>query len=266
LLLPKSRKKKKLPALVYIHGGGWQNGNKDQGIARLVPFVESGEYVGISIAYRLSGEARWPAQIHDCKAAIRWVRGNAGNYGINPERIGIFGSSAGGHLVAMLGTSGEVKELEGTLGNHLTMKSRVHCVGNFFGPSALLEMSKFPGKIDHDAANSPESKLIGGALQKNKKKAIKASPINYVTKDDCPFIHVHGTDDQLVPYNQSVILHKKLLENGCDSILVTVNGGGHGGFRNDSIQKITENFFAKQLLGKESEIKKREIFIENSQR
>ncbi|NRB45285.1 MAG: alpha/beta hydrolase fold domain-containing protein [Verrucomicrobiales bacterium] len=266
LLLPKSRKKKKLPALVYVHGGGWQNGNKDQGIARLVPFVESGEYVGISIGYRLSGEARWPAQIHDCKAAIRWVRGNAGNYGINPERIGIFGSSAGGHLVAMLGTSGEVKELEGTLGNHLTMKSRVHCVGNFFGPSALLEMSKFPSKIDHDAANSPESKLIGGALQKNKKKAIKASPINYVTKDDCPFIHVHGTDDQLVPYNQSVILHKKLLENGCDSILVTVNGGGHGGFRNDSIQKITENFFAKQLLGKESEIKKREIFIENSQR
>ena len=77
---------------------------------------------------------------------------------------------------------------------------------------------------------------------------------------------MHGTDDQLVPYNQSVILHKKLLENGCDSILVTVNGGGHGGFRNDSIQKITENFFAKQLLGKESEIKKREIFIENSQR
>ncbi|MED6299610.1 MAG: alpha/beta hydrolase fold domain-containing protein, partial [Verrucomicrobiota bacterium] len=115
LLLPKSRKKKKLPALVYVHGGGWQNGNKDQGIARLVPFVESGEYVGISIGYRLSGEARWPAQIHDCKAAIRWVRGNAGNYGINPERIGIFGSSAGGHLVAMLGTSGEVKELEGTL-------------------------------------------------------------------------------------------------------------------------------------------------------
>lgn len=166
LLLPKSRKKKKLPALVYVHGGGWQNGNKDQGIARLVPFVESGEYVGISIGYRLSGEARWPAQIHDCKAAIRWVRGNAGNYGINPERIGIFGSSAGGHLVAMLGTSGEVKELEGTLGNHLTMKSRVHCVGNFFGPSALLEMSKFPSKIDHDAANSPESKLIGGALQK----------------------------------------------------------------------------------------------------
>jgi len=266
LILPKSRKKKILPALIYIHGGGWKNGNKDQGVARLLPYVESGEYVGISVGYRLSGEVRWPAQIHDCKAAVRWVRGNAKKYGINPERIGVFGSSAGGHLVATLGTSGNVKELEGSLGNYKTMESSVHCVGNFFGPSALLEMSKFPSRIDHDAANSPESQLIGGELQKNKKKAIKASPINYVTKDDCPFIHVHGTNDQLVPYNQSVIFHKKLLENGCDSTLITVKGGGHGGFRNDTIQMITEKFFAKQLLGKELEIEKSEILIEQSQR
>ncbi|MBT7982899.1 MAG: alpha/beta hydrolase fold domain-containing protein [Akkermansiaceae bacterium] len=266
LILPKSRKKKILPALIYIHGGGWKNGNKDQGIARLLPYAESGEYVGISVGYRLSGEALWPAQIHDCKAAIRWVRGNAKKYDINPERIGVFGSSAGGHLVAMLGTSEDVKELEGSLGNHKAMESRVHCVGNFFGPSALLEMSKFPSRIDHDAANSPESQLIGGALQKNKTKAIKASPINYVTKDDCPFIHVHGTDDQLVPYNQSVIFHKKLLENGCNSTLITVKGGGHGGFKNDTIQKITEKFFAEQLLGKESKIAKSEVLIEQSQR
>ncbi len=266
LILPKSRKKKNLPALIYVHGGGWKNGNKDQGVVRLLPYVESGEYVGISVGYRLSGEARWPAQIHDCKAAVRWVRGNAKKYGINPEKIGVFGSSAGGHLVAILGTSGNVKELEGSLGNYKTMESRVHCVGNFFGPSALLEMSKFPSRIDHDAANSPESQLIGGALQKNKKKAIKASPINYVTKDDCPFIHVHGTNDQLVPYNQSVIFHKKLLENGCDSTLITVKGGGHGGFRNDTIQMITEKNFAKQLLGKELEIEKSEILIEQSQR
>ena len=266
LILPKSRKKKILPALIYIHGGGWKNGNKDQGVARLLPYVESGEYVGISVGYRLSGEVRWPAQIHDCKAAVRWVRGNAKKYGINPERIGVFGNSAGGHLVATLGTSGNVKELEGSLGNYKTMESSVHCVGNFFGPSALLEMSRFPSRIDHDAANSPESQLIGGELQKNKKKAIKASPINYVTKDDCPFIHVHGTNDQLVPYNQSVIFHKKLLENGCDSTLITVKGGGHGGFRNDTIQMITEKFFAKQLLGKELEIEKSEILIEQSQR
>jgi acetyl esterase/lipase len=266
LILPKDRKKKILPALIYIHGGGWKNGNKNQGNVRLIPYVESGEYVGISIGYRLSGEAQWPAQIHDCKAAIRWVRGNAKNYGINPEKIGMFGTSAGGHLVAMLGTSKNVKELEGDLGNYKKMKSTVHCVVNFFGPSALLEMSKYPSRIDHDAANSPESELIGGALQENKKKAMDASPINYVTKDDCPFIHVHGTDDQLVPYNQSVILHKKLLENGCDSRLITVKGGGHGGFRNDTIQKITEKFFAKQLLGKELQIGKREIFLEQPQK
>ena len=120
---------------------------------------------------------------------------------------------------------------------HTNESSKINCVINFFGPSAFLEMSKFPSRIDHDAANSPESQLIGGALQSNKKKALQASPIYYASKDDVPFLHIHGTNDQLVPYNQSVIFNKKLLEKGCSSSLITIKGGGHGGFKDEKINR-----------------------------
>jgi acetyl esterase/lipase len=225
----------------------------------LARFVESGEYAGVSIGYRLTGEAHWPSQIHDCKAAIRWIRGNAGKYGLDPGHIGVFGTSAGGHLVAMLGTSGGIDELEGQLGVYRKLSSRVHCVGNFFGPSALLEMSRFPGRIDHDAPDSPESKLVGGPLQKTRKVALSASPITHVSKDDPPMLCIHGTDDQLVPYNQSVILDRALRKAGCDSTLITVKGGGHGGFNSPEIDKRLAAFFARHLRGITVEIKGGEI-------
>ena len=187
LLIPQKRKKEKLPVIVYIHGGAWKAGNKNQGQRHLSAFVESGQYIGVSIGYRLSSESKWPSQIHDCKAAIRWIRGNAKEYGMDTTKIGAIGHSAGGHLVSMLGTTSGVKALEGSLGQHTNESSNINCVINFFGPSAFLEMSKFPSRIDHDAANSPESQLIGGALQSNKKKAQQASPIYYASKDDVPF-------------------------------------------------------------------------------
>ena len=254
LLIPKKRKKEKLPIIVYIHGGAWKSGNKNQGIIHLSPFVESGHYVGATIGYRLSSESKWPSQIHDCKAAIRWLRGNAEEYGIDIEKIGAFGHSAGGHLVSMLGTSSGVKTLEGSLGQYTKESSQIHCVINLFGPSALLEMSKFPSRIDHDAADSPESQLIGGALQKNKEKAKLASPIHYVSKDDVPFLHIHGTKDQLVPFNQSVIFNQKLLKTGCNSTLITVQDGGHGGFKNDKIRTLSQKFFNKHLRGYQTKI------------
>ena len=118
LLLPKDREEtvRPLPLVVFIHGGAWRGGSKEGGIGRLGPLVATGQYAAASINYRLTGEASWPAQIHDCKAAIRWLRGHAGEYGLDPDRIGVMGSSAGGHLVAMLGTSGGVTELEGQPG------------------------------------------------------------------------------------------------------------------------------------------------------
>ncbi len=122
----------KLPVIVWIHGGGWRGGNKSSG-SRLVGLVNTGEYVGVSVGYRLSGEATWPAQIHDCKAAIRWVRAHAKEYGIEPNRIGLWGSSAGGHLVSLLGTSSDIKKLEGDNGTP-GISTRVTCVVDYCGP------------------------------------------------------------------------------------------------------------------------------------
>lgn len=217
------------PLVIWIHGGGWKNGDKRSGHHpdRLPALVETGRFAGASIAYRLSGEAKWPAQIHDCKAAIRWLRANAEKYGIDPKRIAVWGSSAGGHLVSMLGSSGGVKELEGTLGKYLDQSSRVSAVVNYYGPSALLQMDDFPSKIVHNDPNSPESQLIGSPIQKAKKKTMQASPLHQVSPDDAPHIHFHGTDDPLVPFNQSEIYHKALKKAGVQSTLITSKGGGH---------------------------------------
>jgi acetyl esterase/lipase len=264
LIIPIKRASKKLPVIVYIHGGAWKSGNKEQGLRHLTPYVESGNYIGASIGYRLSSESKWPNQIYDCKAAIRWIRGNAKKYGIDAEKIGAMGHSAGGHLVSMLGTSSSIKALEGSLGEYKKHPSNVNCVVNFFGPSAFLEMSKFPSTIDHNSAQSPESQLIGGALNENEKNAKLASPIHYVSKDDVPFMHIHGTNDQLVPYNQSVIFNKKLLQAGCESVLITVKEGGHGGFKNEKIKILTDKFFDKHLRNSNFEIKEQTIKQFNS--
>ena len=136
LYVPKIPKADKpLPVVVFIHGGGWQAGDKRGGFGTVRPLVMTGEYAGVSVGYRLTGEAIWPAQIHDCKAAIRWLRANASKYNLDPVQIAVTGNSAGGHLVAMLGTSGDVPELEGTLGEYLKESSRVACVVDQDGPT-----------------------------------------------------------------------------------------------------------------------------------
>jgi acetyl esterase/lipase len=162
LYLPKERNGKPLPVLVFIHGGGWKVGGKGNGEA-VTAFVAGGQYGGVSIGYRLTDEASWPAQIHDCKAAIRWIHANAARHGLDARRIGVFGTSAGGHLVAMLGTTIGNKELEGDLGPHVGSSSAVTCVVDFFGPTELLTMGGW-----HDNPGSPEAMLVGGTLQETK--------------------------------------------------------------------------------------------------
>ena len=127
----------------------------------------------------------------------------------------------------MLGTTGNNKELEGTLGNHLDQSSHVQAVVNYYGPSALLQMNDHPSKIDHNAPGSPESQLIGAPIQQSKKKARQASPLHHVTADAPPIIHFHGTDDSLVPAHQSTLFHRALKDKGVPSILITLKGGGH---------------------------------------
>ena len=250
LYLPKTRKDgKQLPVVVFIHGGAWQGGDKRGGFGTVAPLVESGEYAGVSVGYRLTGEAIWPAQIHDCKAAIRWLRANAKKYNLDPDKIGVTGPSAGGHLVEMLGTSGDVPELEGKLGEHLKESSRVTCVVDQFGPADLLAMGG-----SHNNPNSPESRLAGGAVQETQKVAREASATTHVSKDDPPFLLIHGTNDNVVPFNQSELLHDALKKAGVESTLVPVQGGGHGNFRTNEVAERLRQFFDKHLRGKDVEI------------
>ena len=253
--LPKrATDEKPLPVVVWIHGGAWRGGDKSSGARMVAPLVASGHYAGVSVGYRLTGEAIWPAQIHDCKAAIRFIRAQAKKYNLDPEKIAVWGSSAGGHLVAMLGTSGGVKKLEGKLGGHLDQDSRVTCVVDYFGPSDLLTMGKYPSRMKHDAPDSPESILVGGPLQETEEAARNASPTSYVSKDDPPFLIVHGDKDPLVPHNQSARLAEALRKAGADVKFITIKGGGHGGFSSEELTGRVHRFLDKHLRGHRVEI------------
>jgi acetyl esterase/lipase len=232
-----------LPVLVWIHGGGWQAGDKAN--PPLLPYATKG-YAVASVNYRLSQHAIYPAQIEDCKAAIRWLRANAKKFNLNPDKIGVAGASAGGHLVALLGTTGDAKELEGTGGN-LDQPSRVQCVVDLFGPT---DLSKMGGT--HDNPTSPEAKLLGGPVQEVKEKVAKANPIAFVTKSSAPFLILHGDKDKTVILSQSEMLVDALKKVGVEVRLVVVAGAGHGGptFMLGDNAAIVEEFFGKHLKGK----------------
>ncbi len=242
-----------LPLIVWIHGGAWRAGSKSHCPA--LRFVSKG-YVVASVEYRLTQVAKFPAQIHDCKAAIRWLRKNASKYHVDPARIGVWGSSAGGHLVALLGTSGDVKELEGTVGMDRGapgVSSRVQAVCDFFGPTDFLQMDAHALPISsliHDAPGSPESLLVGGPIQKHPDRVRKANPITYVTKDDPPIVIFHGDRDPLVPHHQSVIFEAALRKAGVDVTFHTVEGAGHGFRGRQDVDAKVEAFFATHLEAK----------------
>jgi acetyl esterase/lipase len=236
---------KQLPLVVWIHGGGWQNGSKTGTAA--VSVLARG-YAVASINYRLSSHAIFPALIEDCKAAIRWLRVHASEYGYDGTRIGVWGSSAGGHLVAMLGVTGDVKEFE--RGENLTVSSRVQAVVDFYGPTELHQMDAQKNQystMHHDAPDSPEAKLIGGPLQSNVDKSRRASPITYAAKSNAPILIVHGDADPLVPLPQSEKFLKALQNAQVDASLYVVKGGGHGGFKDPEVDRLVVAFLDRVL-------------------
>lgn len=235
----------KPPLVVWIHGGAWRAGSRVKPPAL---YLTSRGYAVASISYRLSQEAIFPAQIHDCKAAIRWLRANSAKYGYDATRVGVWGPSAGGHLVALLGTSGSVQELEGDLG-HPDQSSAVQAVVDFFGPTDMLQMSKVPGQAHHDAPDSPESQLIGGPIQQNKDKAARANPITYITPNDPPFLIIHGDRDATVPMNQSELLDAALKKARVPVTFRVLPGAGHGGpaFNAPDVRDQVADFFDRHL-------------------
>jgi acetyl esterase/lipase len=241
ILRPKDPPREPMPVLVFIHGGGWRGGHRDVGIPRLAPFATRG-YFCATIEYRLSGEAVWPAQIEDCKCAIRSLRAHAKEWNLDPDRIGVWGSSAGGHLVALLGTAGDAKELEGK-GGHAEFSSRVQAVCDWFGPTDFPKL--FADEPDGKAAGAVTG-LIGGPPMDNAAKLKQASPITYVSKDAPPFLIMHGDKDPIVPLSQSEVLHEALKKAGADSTLVVLPGAGHG-FAGADIDRRVADFFDRHL-------------------
>lgn len=242
-----------LPLIIWVHGGGWQNGSKDGCPPLRQGYTDRG-YAVASINYRLSGHAIFPAQIEDCKAAVRWLRAHAKEYGLDPERFGVWGSSAGGHLVALLGTTGDVKEFD--VGANLNVSSRVQAVCDFYGPTDFVKFASTPGYESHAQATSPEAKLLGGAPLENKDKAARANSITYVTKDDPPFLIVHGDQDRTVPINQSEDLHAALKQTGVSTHFHIIRGAGHGGsgFMGENIDGMVSAFFEKTLKSASPEV------------
>ena len=240
------------PLLVWIHGGGWRNGSRNGNGFRTM--MAKG-YAVASIDYRLSGSAIFPAQIHDCKAAIRFLRANSVKYKFNATKIGIGGSSAGGHLVALLGTSGGDKLMEGTVGKHLDQSSAVQAVCDLYGPTDLTQMDAHAtpeARMRHNSPNSAEAKLIGGPIQENKEKAQSANPIRYVDLKDPPFLILHGDSDPVVPLHQSILLIEALQKKRVPSTLHVLKGASHGGrqFAQPAIRQAIVQFFDRHLKAK----------------
>ncbi|MDX2149834.1 MAG: alpha/beta hydrolase [Bryobacteraceae bacterium] len=242
-----------LPVVVWVYGGAFRAGSKDDRQTAGATWLVDHGYAVVAFNYRLSQVAKFPAQTHDCKAAVRWLRANGKRYGLDTRRIAAWGASAGGHLAAMLGTSAGVAELEGDLGN-AGESSAVQAVVDFYGPTDFLQMDAqaLPGGMKHDVANSPESELVGGPIQENREAVQRANPITYVSAGDAPFLILHGERDPLVPVGQSVLLFEALRKAGAPATFYKIAGAGHGGpeFQSPMVRAMVLAFLDQQLKGR----------------
>ena len=233
-----SQKKESFPVAVVIYGSAWfGNNRKHQSYKLFGPSLLEAGFAVAAINHRSSREAIFPAQIHDVKAAVRFLRGNAEQYSLDTSFVAAVGNSSGGHLSAFLGTSGgiiqhsvgsEIVAIEGSLGDYLEMNSFVDAVVDWYGPTTFLVMDSCGSRMNHNAADSPESTLIGGPIQDHKDRCALANPVSYVDANDPPFLIIHGDADPLVPHCQSEILHQALKQYNVPNKLVIVPGAKHG--------------------------------------
>lgn len=246
LFLPKSGAGP-FPAVVYIHGGGWTNGNRSA-FQRQAAYMATKGYVGACIEYRLSPEAKYPAALYDSKAAVRWVRANAAKYKIDPNRIAAAGGSAGGHLVGLLGTTGDLPAYdtnEGVTG----VSSRVAAVAAF---NPAVDLVDFGKRRPTDAENSVV-RFLGATYQEKPDLWKSASPTYQVSAKSAPFLFLHGDADTTVPYQQSVQMMQKLKAAGVRAEIFTATGAKHGFFNTppfyEPALKRMEEFFDSLLRG-----------------
>lgn len=232
------------PAVVFIHGGGWAAGDKKDYRPLLDVLARHG-YVAISVQYRFAPKDIFPAQVHDVKAAVRWLRAHAKEHKVDPDRIGATGGSAGGHLALMLGVTAPEDGLEGEVGEGAP-SSRVQAVVNYFGPTDLLAK-------DLPAVSQQILKgFLGGTAAEKSDLAKQASPLAYVTKDDPPILTFQGTKDPLVPASQAVVLGMAMTESGVPGRVEFLIGAGHGwgGAEMERTVRETIEFFDQYLKPK----------------
>lgn len=239
--------KEPLPAIVYITGNAWKYADRSVNLPMFTEVARSG-YVIVFIDWRSSGDSKFPAQIEDAKTAVRFLRANAKKYNIDPDRIGAWGHSSGGHLAAMLGTTGDVEEFE--KGDWQGYSSRVKAVTAWEAPIDLATIN--PPSYAEKLHESPESILIGANVHDpaNKEKVASAGPTKYITKDDPVFLLMYGDKDPLIPIKQGEDFYDALIKGGVDAIFYKVIGGLHSSIQftnQDKIMGIVKDFFDKEL-------------------
>jgi acetyl esterase/lipase len=224
------------PVVLCIHGGGFRAGKRERWDDLCKRLAERG-YVAATVTYRLAPKYQFPAAVHDVKAAVRWLRANADKYHIDPDRIGVVGDSAGGHLVQFLGVTGDVAQFEGEGGNP-DQSSRVTCVVNYYGPS---DLTKSYGKSVDAAEVLPL--WLGGDAVKEHHRHILASPLYWVTPSAAPTLLLHGTEDPYVAHEQAVWIRDRLQSADVEVELLTLEGAGHG-FKGADAQRAEDALFA----------------------
>jgi acetyl esterase/lipase len=251
LYLPKKKPSRPMPVIVWIHGGGWWSTTK---AFTLAPRLTSQGYAVASVEYRLSQVAKYPAQIHDCKAAVRWLRANAKKYGFDPERFGAWGTSAGAHLAALLGTTDKSDGLEGPHGN-LEYSSRVQAVCDYYAPTDFTRLTENGSIAPFQKLHSMMEALVGGPLDEHPDLVKSANPITFISPDDPPFLIIHGGDDDIVPLYQSKLLFDALVDAQVEATLHVQPGAKHSFkyFRNRPIERMVDLFFNTHLKNKPKE-------------
>lgn len=232
----------KLPVVVWLHGGGWNMGDKN---FCPIGFMAEKNLAIVSVDYRLDNVAVFPAQLDDCKGAIRWLRANADKFNLDADHIGIFGASAGGHLGLLLATTAGNPKLEGNVGGNLNYSSKVQCVCAFYPPTELNRLVPDPkARVRSDGL---AAKLIGGPIGANVDKALAASPLTYVDKNCPPVFLMHGGADELVPPEQSKIFYDALLQAGVEAHLEIIPGKGHGIIAPPPVAEKIYQFYQRHL-------------------
>ena len=246
---PTPKKRSPLPVILFLHGGGWNMGSKEQMAWFAGASVTSGEYAAVAANYRLSQSAKWPAQINDCMAAVRWIRANAQEYDLDPDRIAVIGMSAGGQLAAMLGTAQQSPELVGKVGSNKELSSKVSCVVTLAAPTDFDALDP-DGILAKSRPNNPVIQLLGSGRTDLAKKA---SPVTHVSKGDAPFLIIHGTADNVVPVTQGKLLSDALEKAGVESRLIEVKGAGHMGILTPEIQREIQTFVKRHFQSAQKE-------------